>query len=190
MWTTDILLEEHRWILLLTRALERLVADARAQGRLDAQVTAELVALLQHFANGLHQEREERCLFPVLLARARSVAERMEVARLSGQHEEERRVLEALDRSLLGAIYGVPQSVRDFLEGAARAAALQREHVALENRDLMPLVEALLTPADDRAVVQAFARLETHGPQEVRAIFGRIEALCVRLGVAAGAPSP
>lgn len=183
MWTTDTLCEEHRWILLLIRALERTVEEAMQRGRLDGACAAESVALCKHFADGLHQDREERCLFPLLLSRAPSVAEQMQVVRLSGEHELERRALERLDRTLLAAIWGEQQSVRDFCEAASHAIALQRAHIARENSEMLPLVERLLTSDDDRALALAFARLEQNAAQDLRAIRSRIEALCARLGL-------
>lgn len=187
MWTTDILREEHRWILLLVRALEHMLDASRERGRLDAQHAAEILALFKHFANGLHQEREERCLFPLLLTRARSVAERLDIARLAGDHEQERRAMQRMDQALLGAIYGEPRSFFDFEQEARGVVVLQREHIAHENRELLPLAERLLSAEDDAALVQAFGRLEGQGAQDPRLVCLRIEALCIGLGLAAQA---
>src|SRR5262245_23587559 len=104
MWTTNVLREEHRWILRMLQCLERLTLASEREQRLDAACAAELLALFTHFADGLHQEREERHLFPRLLARARSPLERQAIGRLCGEHEEERRVLARITHGLLGAI--------------------------------------------------------------------------------------
>ena len=122
MWSTNVLREEHAWILRLVRCLERLAAGAESRGRLEAEGAAEVLALLVHFADGLHQEREERCLFPRLLARARSVEERQAVGRLCGDHEQERQSLERLGRELLGAVYGSARSLEVFVREARRYA--------------------------------------------------------------------
>ncbi len=187
MWSTDVLREEHRWILRLLQCLERVVADSELQGRIQPEGAAELMALFTHFADGLHQEREERCLFPRLLTRARSVSERMDIGRLCGEHEQERRILARMGRELLGAIYGDTRSLQEFRREARRYVELQREHLARENRELLPLAEFLLTPEDDEAVTRGFASLEGGGPEGPRRIFQRIETLCTRLGLVAPA---
>lgn len=183
MWSTDVLREEHRWILRMLQCLERVSVGAERDGRLDAASASELMALFTYFADGLHQDREERYLFPRLLARARSVAERLEIARLCGEHEQERRAMLRMNQELLGAIYGESRSLRDFEREALRYVALHREHVLHENRAVLPLADSLLTPADDEAVMQGFLCLEHEGPQRLKQIFERIRHLCGHLGI-------
>jgi hemerythrin-like domain-containing protein len=183
MWTTNVLREEHRWILRMLQCLERLTLAAEREQRLDAASAAELLALFTHFADGLHQEREERHLFPRLLARARSALERQAIGRLCGEHEEERRVMARICHGLLGAIYGEMHSLRDFQREALRYVAMQRRHLQHENHELLPLADELLTPEDDESAMQGFVELEHGSPQKLKHIFERIQALCVRLGV-------
>lgn len=183
MWTTDVLREEHRWILRMLACLERMSLESERTGRLDAGEAAELMALFTHFADGLHQEREERCLFPRLLARARSVGERTSLARMSGEHEGERRSMGRLNQALLGAIYGEARSLQDFRREAASYLELQREHVLHENQELLPLADVLLTREDDEAVMRGFVDLEHGAAVKLKRVFERIGALCERIGV-------
>lgn len=183
MWTTDVLREEHRWILRMLQCLERVSVNAERDGRLDAACASELMALFTHFADGLHQDREERYLFPRLLARARSVTERMDIGRLCGEHEQERRMMTRMNQELLGAIYGEHRSLRDFQRESLRYIALHREHLLHENQAVLPLADFLLTPEDDESVMQGFVCLEREGPQHLKQIFERIQHLCARLGV-------
>jgi hemerythrin-like domain-containing protein len=183
MWSIDVLREEHRWILVMLACLERVLADSERRGHLEADGASELLSLLTRFVDGLHQEREERHLFPRILLRARSVVERVEIGRLCGAHEEERRALGRMGRELLGAIYGDPRSLADFRREARRYVQLQRAHLAHENRDVLPLAEFLLTPEDDRVIVQGYSDLEPEGPEPLRQVFRRVEALAERLGV-------
>ena len=183
MWCTDVLREEHRWILRMLQCLERVCLDCEQKGRLEAEGTAELMALFTHFADGLHQEREERFLFPRILARARCVNERTDVGRLCGEHEQERQALARMTQELLGAIYGEARSLRGFLMAARRFIELQREHLLHENRELLPLADQLLTAEDDQAVLSGFASLEDLGLGDPKRILRRIENLSVQLGV-------
>jgi hemerythrin-like domain-containing protein len=183
MWTTEVLREEHRWILRMLACLESVTVASEGRGRLDGESAAELMALFTYFADGLHQDREERCLFPRLLLRARSVQERMDIAKLCGEHEEERRGMHRMTSGLLGAIFGEKRSLRDFQREARRYVQLQRDHIVHENQALLPLAELLLTPEDDEIVMQGFVSLEHDGPEKLKRIFERIGELCSRLGV-------
>jgi hemerythrin-like domain-containing protein len=183
MWTTNVLREEHRWILRMLQCLERVAVNAERDGRLDAAAASELLALFTHFADGLHQEREERCLFPRLLNRAHNVEERMHIARLCGEHEQERRAMTRMGQDLLGAIYGETRYLRDFQREAMRYVAIQRAHVLHENQELLSLAEILLTPEDDEQVMQGFVALEQNGPEKLKHVFERIQALCQHLGI-------
>jgi hemerythrin-like domain-containing protein len=183
MWTTDVLREEHRWILRMLECLERVTAASERRGRLAGEDAAELIALFTYFADGLHQDREERHLFPRLLLRARNVQERTDIARLCGEHEEERRGIQRMNGALLGAIFGETRSLRDFQREARRYVRLQRDHVLHENQALLPLAEVLLTPEDDETVMQGFVSLEQDGSEKLSRVFERIGELCSRLGV-------
>ncbi len=182
MGTIDVLREEHRWIQRMLACLERLSDESERRGRLDGNA-AELMALFTHFADGLHQDREEVCLFPRLLARARSLAERSDISRLCGQHEEERRAMGRMNGELLGAIFGETRSLRDFQREARLYVDLQRGHLLHENQALLPLAESLLTREDDETVMQGFVSLEHERAVKLKPIFERIRALCSRLGV-------
>ena len=88
-----------------------------------------------------------------------------------------------MNHDLLGAIYGEARSLRDFRREALAYAFLQREHVLHENRTLLPLADQLLRPEDDETVMHGFIALEHDGPEALKRVFERIQALCSRLGV-------
>lgn len=164
MRSIDLLRREHEWIARLLHAFQQhLEAGARA-GRLESGTTLELLSLLGHFADGLHQRREEQALFPRLLARATSVEERLFLGRLAAEHEQDREYFTVMKRSLLGAAYGHAMDLREFLRAAGRYLDLQRQHMARENGQLLPLAESLLTEEDDALLVQAFRAMDEDDP--------------------------
>ena len=177
-----VLREEHRWIARMLDCLQHLVEDAGRRERLDAEAAAELLALFEHFADGIHQQREESALFPRLFARAASVAERVALGRLCGEHEEERRALRLLNEHLLGAIYGRGSDLASFLRTATVFLRLHREHLCIENTDLLPLAERLLQPEDDAPLLRFYTQLELGGPSAA-SIDARIRDLSARLGL-------
>lgn len=176
----EVLREEHRWIARLLDLLEHLAAAGRRDGRLAAEPAAEILSLFVHFADGLHQEREESCLFARLFARVRSVEERLALGRLCGEHEEERRALRALSESLLGAIYGRSGDLAAFLRASDAFVRLHRRHLADETRALLPMAERLLTAEDDALLLELYRGLERGGP-DMAALAARITRLGERL---------
>ena len=176
----EVLREEHRWIARMLDLFERLAQDGRRQGRLAAEPAAELLALFVHFADGLHQEREEACLFARLFARVRTVEERVTLGRLCGEHEDERRMLRTLSDSLLGAIYGRAGDLAQFLRESEAFVRLHRRHLADETRELLPMAERLLEPEDDALLLQLYRGLD-HGGPDLASIAARITRLAERL---------
>jgi len=175
-----VLREEHRWIARMLDLLERLTVEGRRAGRLAAEPAAELLALFVHFADGLHQEREETCLFARLFARVRTVEERLTLGRLCGEHEQERRALRALGESLLGAIYGRAGDLAEFVRQSEAFVRLHRRHLADETRELLPMAERLLEPEDDALLLELYRGLERGGPG-LAAIVARIARVAEQL---------
>lgn len=164
MRSIDLLRQEHDWIARLLHGFQQhLEAGARA-GRLESGATLELLSLLGHFADGLHQRREEQALFPRLLARATSVEQRLFLGRLAAEHEQDREHFAVMQRSLLGATYGHSMDLREFLRAAGRYLDLQRQHMVRENGQLLPLAESLLTEEDDAVLVQTFRAMDAGDP--------------------------
>ena len=106
-------------------------------------------AVMRYFddASVLHHEDEERDLFPTLLAAApagkRRAVERV-LARLSDQHAEMTRLHAELRPHLLAITEGRLAQLDPSLCG--RIHDLYVEHIAIEEEEIMPLAEALLSP--------------------------------------------
>jgi hemerythrin-like domain-containing protein len=185
--TVQILCEEHAWIESMTTCLECLAHDASLKGRLDEESCALLMALFEYFADGLHQQKEESVLFARLLSRS-SLSEKGIIAKLIGEHEVERRSMKKLHSSLLGAVLGMHQEVREFVRHARIFAALHRSHLAMENRLMLPMAEQLLDEETDRLVCASFERLEAAHSIDRNSVGEHVRRLCRRLGVQTRTP--
>lgn len=164
MRSIDLLRQDHDCIARVLNAFQRLLENGARAGRLESSCALELLTLLGHFADGLHQRREEQALFPRLLARASTVQERLFVGRLAAEHEQDREHFAVMQSTLLGATYGHRMALQDFLRAASRYLDLQRHHMARENALLLPLAESLLTAEDDDWLLRAFASMDADDP--------------------------
>ncbi len=187
----EVLREEHGMIRRAAACLFRLADDVLEGEELDARAAVELVEFFEEFADGAHQEKEERCLFPALLASG--LAPRR-VAELVADHGEERALLEGLRHGLEAAAYGDSLSRDAFAQRAQRYALLQVSHASVEDDVLLPLVGELLDAQVQRDVLAGFERVAAETlrhPAELHAT--RLRRIATELGsiapASAGAPS-
>ena len=178
----ELLSDEHHWIQHMLDCLEKIVANAGESGRLDASLTAELLYLLEFFADGLHQHKEQEVLFPAIIDRT-TASEQDYLRDLLGEHIQECSQMERVRAQLAAALSGEPLGLRNFMTEAAEYGAFHRRHMEQENDVLLPIVARTLTPEEDERVLDGFRMLEASGPDS-SGVHERVRALCKRLGVA------
>lgn len=174
----DLLDEEHRLLESLLESLSEILRDAHFEDRLDAEAAAEVLELLERSFDGLHQDREERVLFPWLRVHAPAVMQ-PSLRLLMCQHTHERELLCELRSNLEAAAYGDAVSRDLFVSEGEAYLALQRRHVEEEEHWLLPVARALLERDDEAELLRSFSALE-HGadaprPRELRERIARLE---------------
>ncbi|WP_250001657.1 hemerythrin domain-containing protein [Actinoplanes sp. M2I2] len=115
---------------------------------------AEVLGLhLANVASGLHHHHtaEDELVWPLLLDRARMHADL--INRMEAQHERLHEPLARIDAILPRWRAEARADDRDALADVlARASVALEEHLADEEREVLPIVEQHLTPAEWRAV--------------------------------------
>ena len=178
MQATEFLQEEHRWILRMLGCLETLVERARdnsTAGRPWISSTSS-----PNFADGQHQDKEEKVLMPRLLTRA-SISEETGIRELAKDHAGERRLMLSMHSNLLGAIHGEPLSLREFVRTSSDYVELHRKHMTNEEALLLPMAERLLTSSDDYEILEGFQGIESGGSIARIHLIKRIEHLWRRI---------
>ncbi|NQV84466.1 MAG: hemerythrin domain-containing protein [Rhodospirillales bacterium] len=124
------------------------------QSKPDLEQLFSAIYYIRVFPDRFHHPKEERYLFPALRARCPETAELID--RLDGQHAQCAGLIDALDTALKAFDSGYPAGLEE-LRGAVRAYVdFQRDHIGLEERELIPLARDHLEPADWGAINQAF----------------------------------
>ena len=177
----DVLETEHRWIRHMLQGLEHVIRHVRTNHRFDGAAAFELLGLFESFADGSHQEKEERHLFPRLLTRA-DPHETNKIRGLLGEHADERRRMLQLRSSLTSAYYGDESALREFVRVATSYVALHKEHMAAEHAVVFPMAERLLTADDEREVLTGFES-SNGGSRQSPVVFERIADVCQELGM-------
>lgn len=159
MKAVEILAEEHRDIAFVLACLEQLVQSCVRADALDGEASLEILEYLEQVADGSHQDKEERVVFPRLLACTRCELH-ASIEGLLGDHERERDELERLRASLEGAAYGDPFSRDCFVLEAREYVSKLLAHARWEDRFLWPLVEQHLGEAEDAEMLVDYRALE------------------------------
>jgi hemerythrin-like domain-containing protein len=159
MTATEDLRHEHQIILVIMDAAEREARAIQATGKADAATLDKIVDFCQVFIDRCHHGKEEEYLFPRM--EEKGVArEQGPLGVLLHEHEAGRQRLKAVAASLPQAEAGVREAMAAVSANLEAYTALLRVHVDKENKVLFPMADRLFTPAEQQALLQAFAKHE------------------------------
>jgi hemerythrin-like domain-containing protein len=174
---TQHLRAEHERVRLAVTCLDRLAEEVLAGAPLARKDTLDVLRYLDLAVNRMHQDKEERVLFPALL-RTNQLADR--ICGLICDHDAERTVLAKLQRTLAGA-YGERGS-RYFALLAQEYCRAQSEHADVEETVLLPIADELLEPCEQRRLCARALAIEfEYGVEELEAVWNGLEAVAARL---------
>ncbi len=182
MQVTDTLRAEHEGVLTVLSQLERAVTAAEAGRPVPGDLFADVREFFAVFVDRCHHGKEEGELFPALGAAGQELQQRLEE-----EHREGRQLAAAYAAAVERYRPGDRGTAHELGEAARAYAAFLQRHIALENDELLPLVERTLTPERDQEVWEAFERLEVEriGAGTHERLHGMIETLGPRIDAAA-----
>jgi hemerythrin-like domain-containing protein len=148
----------HERVLDRVETLERLVKHLPVHGS-DEQAQQAAANVMRYFdtAGEHHHEDEERDLFPALeRTRAHDAAAAALIARLRDEHVR----LKAMWQTLRAELQCIAAGSSAALDAAhvERFGALYRQHIDLEERELLPLAGTALAESETAALGAAMAR--------------------------------
>jgi hemerythrin-like domain-containing protein len=143
---------EHKHFSRLLDLLERQVAAFHADNQPNFELMLDVVSYLRYFPDRYHHPRED-------IAFARLAGRDPQIQPIVDQLTQEHRVIAAAGSELLQYLQQVVDDVvveRAKVEAAAATYLVYyRRHLALEDRDIVPRAEQLLTQQDWQVVVAA-----------------------------------
>jgi len=176
--TVRIIREEHAALSAVLRSILLLVAEARRSGKEpDFQALRAMLFYVDEFPEQRHHKKESELLFPKL--RARSLQARDLLDRLDADHAQGERAILRLEHALLAyEMMGVARR-QAFEEAAQRYVNFYLEHMRLEETEILPLAQRILSAEDwaelDRAFEANRDPLAGHEPEaEYERLFSRI----------------
>jgi hemerythrin-like domain-containing protein len=180
--------DEHAALSAMLRSIVLLLSQHRRQGTLpDFGSLRAMLFYMDEFPEQRHHLKESQLLFPKLRERTHEADAVLD--RLDQDHARGERAIRDLEHALLGfEMMGEPRRVA-FENAVQQYADFYFQHMSLEEKQIMPLAEKLLTDQDWAELDEAFAAnrdpLTGHEPEdEYRALFSRIvNALPAPLGL-------
>ena len=177
---TRIILEEHAALSAMLRSIPLLLAQHRRQGTLpDFATLRAMLFYVDEFPEKRHHRKETELLFPKL--RARTPLSRDMLDHLDAEHACGERRIRDLEHALLAfEMMGEPRR-EAFEQAAERYVSFYLAHMAMEEQQILPLAEQVLTEADWAELDDAFAGNRdplaghAHEPEaDYAALFARI----------------
>ena len=191
--TTRIIREEHMALSAMLRSILLLLEQHRRQATPpDFAALRAMLFYVDEFPEQRHHRKESELLFPMLRARtplARDMLDKLDTDHAQGEH-----MIRELEHALLGfEILGDSRRLA-FEEAAQRYVDFYLAHMAMEEREILPLAERVLTEQDWLDLDQAFEAnrdpLTGHEPEaDYRALFTRIVGI-VPAPIGLGSPTP
>jgi hemerythrin-like domain-containing protein len=173
-----IIHEEHAALSAMLRSIGLLLAQHRRQGTMpDFATLRAMLFYVDEFPEKRHHLKESELLFPKLRARTSQANEALD--RLDQDHARGERSIRELEHALL-AFEMLGESRREAFEAATRQYVdFYFAHMSLEETQILPLAEQVLTAQDWAELDAAFGAnrdpLTGHEPDaEYRALFTRI----------------
>ena len=179
--TLNVIREEHSALAAMLRSVLLLLSLHRAHGTLpDFLALRSMLFYLDEFPEKRHHRKESELLFPKL--RSRTPLARDLLDRLDADHERGERYIRELEHALLGFEMMGHARRPAFEQAAERYVQFYLAHMSLEEEEVLPLAQRVLTPDDWSELDEAFATnrdpLAGHEPEtDYRAVFSRIVEL-------------
>ena len=189
----DVIRDEHQALAAMLRSLKLLLAQARREGVLpDFGVLRAMLFYVDEFPERLHHTKESSLLFPRLRERAPELAHVL--SRLDHEHARGEATVREVEHALLAfEVLGEPRRAA-FEHAVERYVSEYLEHMAIEETEVLPAAQRLLTAADWSELDTAFAAnrdpLTGHEPaDEYRELFHTIvHNAPVPIGLGGGNP--
>ena len=188
MKPTEILSSEHRVIEQVLDCLERIIAEAKADSRLDAASARDAVSFFRTLADQCHHGKEEVHLFPAMEAKG-FPRNGGPTGVMLAEHEAGRGCIRAMSEAIEAAAQGDAAALQRFAEAGEGYIGLLRQHIEKEDHCLFSMANQVLSDEDQAELLAKFEKTEVeHMGQGTHEKFLAIaEALAEKYGVARAA---
>lgn len=180
--STQVLRDEHRLILEVAHALDRMLDDESNGVPLDYDVVERCITFFRLFADACHHTKEEDLLFPELV-KAGLPHDSGPIAVMLHEHEQGRVFVRAMAASIDAARSGNTEQGAALRQGAEGFINLITAHIGKENDVLFNMADGMIVGPDCRDLCSRYdetcsRRFEGNSKEELEelaaGILGRV----------------
>jgi branched-chain amino acid transport system ATP-binding protein len=145
---------EHQNLIAVLYSLEMLIEEIENDKQPDFAVFHGLLTYIDRFLDRYHHPKENDYLFPRVMARAPDTTEL--VKKLGKQHKQGEQLFVVMLKALSAYEFSGDSEFPGFREAVLKYTRFEREHVQIEERDLLPRAREALEASDWEEIDAAF----------------------------------
>jgi hemerythrin-like domain-containing protein len=159
MIPTETLKHEHQIILMVLDAAEREAQSIQDTGEVRGERIEKMLDFFRNFADRCHHAKEEKLLFVKMQERGMPV-DGGPIGVMLQEHDEGRGRVKAVAEALPQARSGDASALTSVRSSLLAYIQLLRAHIDKEDNVLYPMADRLFSPEDQRALTEAFEKVE------------------------------
>jgi hemerythrin-like domain-containing protein len=156
---TEILKEEHKVIKRMLAILNVACEKLEKGERVSPEVFKKAIDFIRVFADRCHHGKEEETLFPFVEQRG-IPREGGPIGVMLREHEQGRNFVKALAEAVESYEQGDQDAKASIIENARGYTQLLAQHIPKEDDILYPLADKVLSPQDQRELLERFEKVE------------------------------
>jgi branched-chain amino acid transport system ATP-binding protein len=149
-----IIKSEHQNLIAVLYSLEMLIEEIENSKQPDFAVFHGLLTYIDRFLDRYHHPKENDYLFPRVMARAPDTTDL--VKKLGRQHKQGEQLFVVMLKALSAYEFSGDSEFPGFREAVLKYTQFEREHVLIEERDLLPRAREALEASDWEEIDAAF----------------------------------
>ena len=149
-----IIKSEHQNLIAVLYSLEMLIEEIENGKQPDFAVFHGLLTYIDRFLDRYHHPKENEYLFPRVMVRAPDTENLVKT--LGRQHKEGEQLFVEMLKALSAYEFSGDNELLGFRDAVLKYTRFEREHVAIEERDLLPRAREALEASDWEEIDAAF----------------------------------
>jgi hemerythrin-like domain-containing protein len=170
---TAKLKREHQVIQRVVAAMVELADLVETGQEIKRGVIGDIVEFMRDFAGGIHEEKEEFFLFPLLEKRGVSVRS-APVRMMVHEHQLGRSLIDGLAGNFDAYQADDPEAINRLMENLRRLSDLYPLHIWREDMLLFPKVDRALSEEDNSKLAEDFLATEEHAGGDALARYEKL----------------
>lgn len=130
------------------------LVDGNSKDRKKQDLLYSIIYYIRMYPDQVHHPKEEKYLFPVLLRKCPDARDLIE--QLKGQHGDGDQRIQEMNEALNAFVKSPDETKERLRDATSKFITFQRDHIGLEERELLPKAYEVLSDEDWEQIEKAF----------------------------------